>query len=84
MTPTILDEAQGHAGLNLAQHVSMRVKASLLSLPHFKGVPDAVLIKAATVKLRNKRTITDRFTAMLVLAGTRYLDHPELQVPWKA
>jgi len=81
---TMQDECQGHSGLNLAQHVSMQVRASLLTLPLFKGVPDAVLIKAATVKLRNKRTITDRFTAMLVIAGTRYLDHPELRVPWKA
>jgi hypothetical protein len=80
----MIDTAQGRSGLNLAGHISMQKKAALLALPYFKGVPDPVLIKEANAKLRGMRIITDRFTAMLVIAGTRYLDHPELHVSRKA
>lgn len=80
----MIDECQGHGSLNLSGHVSKKIKDALAALPYFRGVTDELLIKEATVKLRGMRVITDRVTAMLVIAGTRYLDHPELKRTRKA
>jgi hypothetical protein len=76
------DKPQFSAGstLQLAPHVSETVKTALLNLPCFKGVDTTELMKEAEAKMGGKRKVSDRFTAMLVIAGTRYLDHPSLQV----
>lgn len=70
----------------LAQHLSVVKRLALSALPCFKyedgtSVDTADLCREAMVLLGGKRKVSDRFTAMLVIAGTRYLDHPELQVP---
>jgi len=70
--------------LQLAPHISDRVKMALNDLPCFVGADTSELMKEAEAKLRGKRKISDRFTAMLVIAGTRYFNHPDLQVPRKA
>ncbi len=71
----------GRNDLNLGQHVTEATRKALEALPCFKGAETQELIEEAQRRLRNKRTIGDRFTAMLVIAGTRYLDHPALRVP---
>jgi|SRR5208283_758007 len=75
------DRAQFSAGstLQLAPHISDKVKMALNDLPYFAGADTADLMREATAKLGGKRKISDRFTAMLVIAGTAYLDHPSLQ-----
>jgi len=70
--------------LQLAPHISDRVKMALNNLPYFKGVEMSELMMEAEAKMGGKRKVSDRFTAMLVIAGTRYLDHPELQIPRRA
>jgi hypothetical protein len=67
--------------LNLAPHIADWTKKALNALPIFKGVETAELCREATEKLRGRRTVSDRFTAILVIAGTRALDHPDLQQP---
>jgi hypothetical protein len=79
---TVEDKPQFSAGntLQLAPHISEAVKTALLNLPCFKGVDTTELMKEAEAKMGGKRKVNDRFTAMLVVVGTRYLDHPSLQV----
>jgi len=72
----------GRNDLNLGQHVSEKTRKALEALPCFGGAETHELIVEAERRLRNKRHVGDRFTAMLVIAGTRYLDHPALQVPY--
>jgi len=69
--------------LNLAPHVSEEVKMALNDLPCFAYADTGDLMKEAEAKLCNKRRVSDRFTAMLVIAGTRYLNHSDLQIPRK-
>ena len=76
---SMVDESQNRNRLNLAPHVSEAVRTALAALPYFKYVDTPDLLKEATDKLRGKKYISDRVTAMLVIAGTRYLNHPELQ-----
>jgi hypothetical protein len=72
----------GRNDLNLGQHVSEKTRKALAALPCFKGAETQELIVEAERRLRNKRKIGDRYTAMLVIAGTRYLDDPRLHVPY--
>jgi len=75
------DRAQFSAGstLQLAPHISDRVKEALNNLPCFKGVEMHELMAEAEAKMGGKRKVSDRFTAMLVIAGTRDLNHHALQ-----
>jgi hypothetical protein len=65
--------------LQLAPHISEDVKMRLNNLPCFAGADTAELMREAEAKMGGKRQVGDRFTAMLVIAGTSYFDHPSLQ-----
>jgi hypothetical protein len=65
--------------LQLAPHMSEAVKTALNNLPCFQGAEMSELMAEAEAKMGGKRKVSDRFTAMLVIAGTRYLTHPDLQ-----
>jgi nucleoid-associated protein YejK len=75
------DRAQFSAGstLQLAPHISEAVKTALNNLPCFQGVEMHELMAEAEAKMGGKRKVSDRFTAMLVIAGTREITHPALQ-----
>jgi hypothetical protein len=74
------DRTQFSAGstLQLAPHISEAVKTALNNLPCFQGVEMHELMAEAEAKMGGKRKVSDRFTAMLVIAGTRDLNHPAL------
>ena len=73
------DKPQSGSTLQLAPHISDRVKEALNNLPCFQGVEMHELMAEAEAKMGGKRKVSDRFTAMLVIAGTRDLNHPALQ-----
>ncbi len=66
--------------LDLSGHISRETREAIENLPCFRGVPEKHLLQQAETKLRGKRKITDRITAMLVIVGTRPIDHPDLQI----
>lgn len=65
--------------LDLSGHITKEMAEQLSFLPCFLGKSDVVLCMQAEEKLRRKRKVVNRITAMLVIAGTRFINHPDLQ-----
>ncbi len=64
--------------LDLSGHTSPEILKRLSDLPCFKGKTDEVLCAQAETKVRGRK-IVNRVTAMLVIVGTRFVNHPDLQ-----
>ena len=67
--------------LNLSAGLSPKVLKQLEELPCFAGVSTQRLCSIAQSKLRGKRTIECRTTAMIVIVGNTPLDDEVFQLP---
>ena len=67
--------------LELSQGLSEKVKAQLDALPCFQGVSTERLCSIAQSKLKNRRIVEERLTAMLVIVGNTPLTDEVFQLP---
>jgi hypothetical protein len=67
--------------LNLSGGLSPKIAAQLEALPCFAGVSTPRLCSLAQGKMRSKRLIECRLTAMLIIVGNTPLDDEVFQIP---
>jgi hypothetical protein len=72
---------ESNGTLTLSSNLSATVRRQIEALPCFQGLATERLCQIAQGKLRNKRTIQCRLTAMLVIVGVTPLDDEVFQLP---